>query len=48
MVISQPPGNNPSYYYRASVLALPQFAPDASRDTLCSLTRLQLQHQGNS
>ena len=34
MVISQPPGNNPSYYYRASP-TLPQIALNASRDTLC-------------
>ena len=35
MVISQPPGNNPSYYYRASP-TLPQLLWNASRDTLCS------------
>ena len=35
MVISQPPGNNPSYYYRASP-TLP-IALNASRDTLCSI-----------
>ena len=33
MVISQPPGNNPSYYYHCFCL-LPQFALNASRDTL--------------
>ena len=36
MVISQPPGNNPSYYYRASP-TLPPIALNASRDTLCSI-----------
>ena len=35
MVISQPPGNNPSYYYRASP-TLPIHL-NASRDTLCSI-----------
>ena len=30
MVISQPPGNNPSYYYRASP-TLPQFITDGQR-----------------
>ena len=44
MVISQPQGNNPSYYYRASNAA--SIALNASRDTLYST--LQLQHQGNS
>ena len=43
MVISQPPGNNPSYYYRASP-TLPQLLQ-------CSETPyvlyMQLQHQGN-
>ena len=43
MVISQPPGNNPSYYYRAHQRCLN--LPNASRDTLCSI---QIQHQGNS
>ena len=33
MVISQPPGNNPSYYYRASP-TLPLIALNVSRDTL--------------
>ena len=32
MVISQPPGNNPSYYYRASPNAA-SIALNASRDT---------------
>ena len=45
MVISQPPGNNPSYCYRASPTAA-SIALNASRDTLCST--LQLQHQINS
>ena len=36
MVISQPPENNPSYYYRASP-TLPQLLLNASRDTLCSI-----------
>ena len=36
MVISQPPGNNPSYYYRASIRAA-SIARNASRDTLCSI-----------
>ena len=35
MVISQPPGNNPSYYYRASQHA--SIALNTSRDTLCSI-----------
>ena len=35
MVISQPPGNNPSYYYRATNAA--SIALNASRDTLCSM-----------
>ena len=37
MVISQPPGNNPSYYYRASP-TLPSIALNASRDTLMFYT----------
>ena len=37
MVISQPPGNNPSYYYRASP-TLPQFVWMLSRDTLMFYT----------
>ena len=45
MVISQPPGNNPSYYYRAS--------PNAASIALNALETpyvlyMQLQHQGNS
>ena len=36
MVISQPPGNNPSYYYRASH-CFASIALNASRDTLCSI-----------
>ena len=46
MVISQPPGNNPSYYYRKP----PTFASivlNASRVHLYVLY-MQLQHQGNS
>ena len=34
MVISQPPGNNPSYYYRASP-TLPQLLTDTS-EAICS------------
>ena len=45
MVISQPPGNNPSYYYRASTNAA-SIALNASRDTFAVLY-MQLQHQGN-
>ena len=44
MVISQPPGNNPSYYYRGFTNAA-SIALNASRDTLCSIHALQ--HQGN-
>ena len=36
MVISQPPGNNHPYYYRASPTT--SIALNASRDTLCSYT----------
>ena len=36
MVISQPPGNNPSYYYRASPTFI-NCSMNASRDTLCSI-----------
>ena len=36
MVICQPPGNNPSYYYRASP-TLPQLLWMLPRDTLCSI-----------
>ena len=45
MVISQPPGNNPSYYYRASP-TLPQLLwmlPETPY-----VLYMQLQHQGNS
>ena len=35
MVISQPPENNPSYYYRVQHAA--SIALNASRDTLCSI-----------
>ena len=44
MVISQPPGNNPSYYYRASP-TLPQLSmfPETPY-----VLYMQLQHQGNS
>ena len=35
MVISQPPGNNPSYYYRASQRCLN--CSECFRDTLCSI-----------
>ena len=46
MVISQPPGNNPSRI----IIVFPNavsIALNASRDTLCSI-HMQLQHQGNS
>ena len=49
MVISQPPGNNPSYYYRASP-TLP-LALNASRDTLCSIhaiTTSELTHRNGA
>ena len=36
MVISQPPGNNPSYYYRASTNTA-SIALNASRTALCSI-----------
>ena len=42
MVISQPPGNNPSYYYRVTNAA--SIALNASRDTLCSIHAIK-QHQ---
>ena len=44
MVISQPPGNNPSYYYRTSNAA--SIALNASRAPY--VLYMQLQHQGNS
>ena len=43
MVISQPPGEHPSYYYRASP-TLPQIALNASRTPY--VLYIQLQHQG--
>ena len=43
MVISQPPGNNPSYYYRASP-TLPQLLW-MFPETLCSIHAMK--HQGN-
>ena len=49
MVISQPPGNNPSYYYRASP-TLPQLL-NASRDTLCSIhaiTTIRVTHRNGA
>ena len=45
MVISQPPGNNPSYYYRASP-TLPQLFECFQRHLY--VLYMQLQHQGNS
>ena len=45
MVVSQPPGNNPSYYYRASP-TLPQFISDVPETPY--VLYMQLQHQGNS
>ena len=45
MVISQPPGNNPSYYYRASP-TLPQLLLNALGTPY--VLYMQLQHQGNS
>ena len=46
MVISQPPGNNPSYYYRASA-TLPHNCSECFQRHLIFLY-MQLQHQGNS
>ena len=43
MVISQPPGNNPSYYYRASTPQLLWMLPETPY-----VLYVQLQHQGNS
>ena len=43
MVISQPPGNNPSYYYRASQLTLPQLLSECLQRHL--MFYMQLQHQ---
>ena len=40
MVISQPPGNNPSYYYHCFTNAA-SIALNASGNTLCSIHRLQ-------
>ena len=49
MVISQPPGNNPSYYYRVTNAA--SIALNASRDTLCSICewhigKSEMKHMG--
>ena len=44
MVISQPPGNNPSYYYRAANAAsIIRMLPETPY-----VLYMQLQHQGNS
>ena len=45
MVISQPPGNNPSYYYRASLTtaSIALSVPETPY-----VLYMQLQHQGNS
>ena len=50
MVISQPPENNPSYYYRASTNAA-SITLNASRDTLCSIhaiTTSELTHRNGA
>ena len=44
MVISQPPENNPSYYYRASP-TLPSIALNASRTALCSIHAITTSEQ---
>ena len=41
MVISQPPGNNPSYYYQCFTNAA-SIALNASRDTLCSIHAINI------
>ena len=46
MVISQPPGNNPSYYYRGFTNAA-SIAPQMLPETPYVLY-MQLQHRGNS